>query len=224
MTPRRRAPRRVLVLDVGGTHVKALVTGATERRMIDSGPEMTPRRMVRDVLRTCGDWTFDAVAIGYPGPVRDGRPAADPPHLGKGWLRFDFAKAFGRPVRLVNDAAMQALGSYRGGRMLFLGLGTGLGSAMVVDGVLVPMELGHLPYRKGRTFEDDVGEAGRRRLGAKKWLRAVEDVVARLSAALLPGDVVIGGGNVRRLKSLPRGCRRGDNDNAFAGGFALWED
>ena len=216
--------RSVLVLDVGGSHVKALVTGATERRLIDSGPKMTPRRMVRDVLRACDGWTFDVVSVGYPGPVRDGRPAADPPHLGKGWLRFDFAKAFGRPVRLVNDAAMQALGSYQGGRMLFLGLGTGLGSAMVVNGVLVPMELGHLPYRKGRSFEDIVGEEGRKRIGGRRWRRAVEDVIARLTAALLPDDVVIGGGNVRRLDTLPPRCRRGDNDNAFAGGFALWTE
>src|SRR5262249_25723215 len=146
--------RRVLVLDVGGTHVKALATGARTARRIDSGPDMTPRRMVREIERLCADWTFDVVSIGYPGPVRDGRPATEPPHLGGGWRRFDFAKALGRPVRLVNDAAMQALGSYEGGRMLFLGLGTGLGTAMVVDGVLVPMELAHLPYRKGRTFEE----------------------------------------------------------------------
>src|SRR6185436_5646887 len=212
MTPGR--PLRVLVLDVGGTHVKMLVTGAKTRREIDSGPGMTPRRMVREVLRACGDWEFDVVSIGYPGPVRGGRPAAEPPHLGRGWRRFDFAKAFGRPVRILNDAAMQALGSYEGGTMLFLGLGTGLGSAMVMDGVLAPMELAHLPYRHGRTLEEDVGEAARRRRGTKKWSRVVEDVVARLSAALLPDYVVLGGGNVRKLKRLPRGARRGDNANA----------
>ncbi len=224
MTEKSPPPRRVLVLDVGGTHVKFLVTGATEKRRVDSGPKMTPRRMVREVMRACGgDWKFDAVSIGYPGPVRRGRPATDPPHLGPGWTRFDFAKAFGKPVRIVNDAAMQALGSYDGGRMLFLGLGTGLGSAMVVDGVLIDLELAHLPYRKGRSFEDDVGVAAVEKFGEKKWRKIVADVVARLAAALLPDYVVIGGGNVRLLKKLPPGARRGDNANAFKGGFALWE-
>ena len=216
-------PRRVLVVDVGGTHVKVLVTGAKERRRIDSGHGLRPRRMVREVLRSCDGWEFDAVTIGYPGPVNDGRPAAEPPNLGAGWRRFDFAKAFGRPVRIVNDAAMQALGSYDGGRMLFLGLGTGLGSAMVVDGALVPLELAHLPYRKGRSFEDYVGVAAIEKFGEKKWRRIVADVVAVLSAALLPDYVVIGGGNVRLLKTLPPNARRGDNANAFKGGFALWK-
>jgi len=216
--------RRTLVLDVGGTHVKILVTGAKEKRRIDSGPTMTPRKMVREVLAQCGDdWRFDAVSIGYPGPVRNGRPAADPPHLGKGWTKFDFASAFGKPVRIVNDAAMQALGSYEGGRMLFLGLGTGLGSAMVVDGVLVPLELAHLPYRKGREFEEEVGVAALESHGKKKWKKIVFDVVARLTAALLPDYVVLGGGNVRLLDELPPNARRGDNANAFKGGFALWD-
>jgi polyphosphate glucokinase len=216
-------PRRVLVVDIGGSHVKALVAGAKERRRIDSGKDMTPRRMVREILRECADWKFDVVSIGYPGPVRGGRPQADPPNLGEGWVRFDFARAFGRPVRIVNDAAMQALGSYEGGRMLFLGLGTGLGGAMVVDGVLVPLELAHLPYRKGRTFEDYVGVAALEKYGEKKWRKFVFDVVARLSDALLPDYVVLGGGNVRLLAKLPPGARRGDNANAFKGGFALWK-
>jgi polyphosphate glucokinase len=223
MVRNARRPRRILVIDVGGSHVKMLVTGAKERRRVESGPTMTPRRMVREVLRACDGWKFDAVTIGYPGPVRGGRPVTDPPNLGPGWKRFDFAKAFGRPVRIVNDAAMQALGSYEGGSMLFLGLGTGLGAAMVVDGVLVPMEIAHLPYRKGRTYEEFVGAAAMKRLGAKKWARAVEKVVERLSSALLPDYVVVGGGNVKKLKTLPPGARRGDNANALKGGFALWD-
>ena len=196
------APRSVLVIDVGGTNVKVLVTGEKEPRKIPSGPTLTPRAMVSKVLAATRDWKYQAVSIGYPGPVRNSRPISDPPNLGKGWMKFDFAKAFSRPVRILNDAAMQALGSYDGGRMLFLGLGTGLGSAMVIDGIVVPMELAHLPYRD-RTFEEYVGVRAIDRLGKKRWRRAVDDVVARLRAALVADYVVIGGGNVKRRTRCP---------------------
>jgi len=215
---------KVLVVDVGGTHVKVLATGAADDRQFESGPTMTPGRMVDDVIRAAGDWEFAAVSIGYPGPVVRGQPLREPHNLAPGWVGFDFAAHFGRPVKVVNDAAMQALGSYQGGQMLFLGLGTGLGSALVADGELVPLELAHLPYREGRTFEDDLGLRGLDRLGEAQWRRAVEDVVARLKSALVADHVVLGGGNVHRLDPLPPGCRRGDNRNAFAGGFRLWED
>ncbi len=213
---------KILVVDVGGTHVKILATGQRERRQVDSGPAMTARRMVSAVKRLAADWTYDHVAIGYPGPVAHGRVVAEPWNLGGGWVGFDFRRAFGRPVKLVNDAAMQALGSYRRGRMLFLGLGTGLGSALIVDGVLEPMELGHLPYKKGRTFEDYVGVRALDRHGKKRWRKHVLDVVARLRAALEPDEVVIGGGNAARLEALPAGTRLVDNANAFRGGFRLW--
>ena len=215
--------RKVLVIDVGGTHVKVLATGRREEVKIDSGKSMSGPDMVRAVKKATRSWSFDAVSIGYPGPVLHGRPVRDPVNLGPGWVGLDFAKAFGKPVRLVNDAAMQALGSYRGGRMLFLGLGTGLGTAMIVDGLIEPMELAHLPYKKGRTYEDYVGERGRERLGNKKWRKEVADVVERLRAALEPDEVVLGGGNERRVKELPEGVRRGDNRNAFLGGFRLWQ-
>jgi len=216
------APRSVLVIDVGGTNVKVLVTGEKEPRKIPSGPTLTPRAMVSKVLAATRDWKYQAVSIGYPGPCRNSRPLSDPPNLGKGWMKFDFAKAFARPVRILNDAAMQALGSYDGGRMLFLGLGTGLGSAMVIDGIVVPMELAHLPYRD-RTFEEFVGARAIERLGKKKWRRAVDDVVARLRAALVADYVVIGGGNVKRLHKMPESARQGSNANAFVGGFLMWE-
>ena len=212
----------VLVVDVGGTHVKVLATGQNAARELPSGPTLTAEQMVAGVKKLAGDWKYDAVAIGYPGPVIKNRPLADPHNLGPGWLGYDFAAAFKRPVKVVNDAAMQALGSYQGGKMLFLGLGTGLGSALIVDGIVEPMELGHLPYKR-RTFEDYVGVRGYERLGKKKWRQQVADVVARLSAALEPEDVVLGGGNVKRLKDLPPGCRAGDNANAFLGGFRLWQ-
>jgi len=212
----------VLAIDVGGTHVKILVSGETEPRRFPSGPRLTPRRMVAGVKALAGDWSYDVVSIGYPGPVRNGRPAAEPHNLARGWVGFDFAGAFGRPVRLINDAAMQALGSYRGGTMLFLGLGTGLGTALVVDGIVVPMELGHLSYRK-KTYEDYLGVHGLERMGKKKWRRAVETATERLVPALLLDDVVIGGGNAKLLKTVPEGCRLGDNANAFLGGFKLWE-
>lgn len=212
----------VLVIDVGGTSIKILVSGQDAARKFPSGRTMSPEQMVRGVKNLLDDWQFDAVAIGYPGLVAKGRVVAEPNNLGKGWVGFDFEAAFGRPVRLINDAAMQALGSYKGGTMLFLGLGTGLGSALMVDGVLVPMELGRLAYKKG-TYEDYVGQRGLDRLGKKKWRKHVEEGLAGLIAALSPHDVVIGGGNVRKLKELPPGCRQGNNDNAFIGGFRLWE-
>ena len=211
----------VLVIDVGGTHVKVLATGHRSEREFVSGPRLTPKRMISEVRSLAADWKYDVVSIGYPGPVRRGRPVAEPWNLGKGWVDFDFEDAFTRPVKIVNDAAMQALGSYRHGKMLFLGLGTGLGSALVVDGIVVPMELGHLPYKKA-TFEDYVGARGLAKYGKKKWRRHVTDVVKRLIAAIEPEDVVLGGGNVKNLKKLPLGCRVGDNANAFLGGFRLW--
>jgi polyphosphate glucokinase len=222
--PSRAARRlRVLVIDVGGTHVKVLATGCRTPRKIRSGPSMTARQMVSAVRQLTADWRYDVVSIGYPGVVIHGRPVAEPYNLGRGWVGFDFRRAFGCPIRIVNDAAMQALGSYRGGRMLFLGLGTGLGSAMIIDGVLEPMELAHLPYEKGRTYEDYVGLRGLDRLGKKKWRRHVADVVQRLAVALEADDVVIGGGNARHLERLPAGARLGQNADGFAGGFRLWQ-
>src|SRR5215475_12425288 len=212
----------VLAVDVGGTHVKILASGQKEPRRFASGPTLTAKQMVSQVQKLAGEWKYDAVSIGYPGPVLRGRPVAEPYNLGRGWVGFDFAKAFGRPVKVVNDAAMQALGSYKRGKMLFLGLGTGLGSTLVEDGVLEPMELGHLPYKKG-VYEDYVGVKGLEKHGKSKWRRYVADVVARLIAALEPDDVVLGGGNVKQLKEMPPGCREGDNANAFLGGFRLWE-
>ena len=212
---------RVLVIDVGGTHVKILATGEKAHREFASGPTLTARGMVSRVKRLARGWEYDAVSIGYPGPVLRDRPVAEPHNLGRGWMGFDFGRAFGRPTKVVNDAAMQALGGYKRGKMLFLGLGTGLGSTLIADGIVEPMELGHLPYRK-RTFEDYVGIRGLQRLGKKKWRRAVFDVVERLAAALEPDEIVLGGGNVKRLKTLPPGCREGDNANAFRGGFRMW--
>jgi polyphosphate glucokinase len=234
----RATGRKVLVVDVGGTHVKVLVTGQTVSRHVISGKHMTPKRMVSDVQKMAADCDYDFVSIGYPGPVLNNQPVLDPWNLGKGWVHFDFKKAFKCPVKIINDAAMQALGSYRRGKMLFLGLGTGLGSAMIVSAdcaaarrpyqasptgfVVVPMELAHLPYRK-RTFEDYVGIRGQVKYGKKKWRGFVEDVTARLVAALEPDEVVLGGGNVHQLKKLPPLCRAGENENAFGGGFRLWE-
>ncbi len=212
----------ILVLDIGGTHVKTLATGQGSERKFASGPDLTPERMVAGVQKLAVDVRYDVISMGYPGPVLHGLPVAEPWNLGKGWVGFNFEAAFGRPVKVVNDAAMQALGSYNRGRMLFLGLGTGLGSALIIDGVIEPMELGHLPYRKA-TFEDYVGARGLEKHGKKKWRRNVADVVQRLVGALEPDDVVLGGGNAKKLKELPAGCRMGDNRNAFAGGFRLWE-
>lgn len=219
----RRLPK-VLVIDVGGTNVKVLVTGKRTPRKVPSGPMMTARDMVQAVRRLAAGWSYDVISLGYPGAVRAGRPAAEPKNLGKGWLDFNFATAFGCPVKVVNDAAMQAVGSYQGRRMLFLGLGTGLGSALIADGVLVPMELAHLVYRKGRTYEDYVGLRGLKRYGKKKWRRYVVDVVTALRNALQADYVVLGGGNAKRVKHLPKNVRLGDNDHAFTGGFRLWEE
>jgi polyphosphate glucokinase len=212
----------VLSVDVGGTHVKILATGQTERREFASGPELTAQQMVDAVKKLAADWSHDAVAIGFPGPVLHGMPAAEPHNLGKGWVGFDFAAAFGRPVKLINDAAMQALGGYRGGKMLFLGLGTGLGTTLIIDGVVEPMELAHLPYKKA-TYEDYVGVRALERRGKKKWRKNVAEVVASLVAAFEPDEVVIGGGNVKKLGDLPPRARAGDNADAFTGGFRLWE-
>ncbi len=214
---------KVLVVDVGGTHVKVLVSGQSEARKFDSGPALVPRRMVLGVKKIASDWSYDVVSIGYPGPVLHNAPVAEPHNLGRGWVGFNFKAAFGHPVKLINDAGMQALGSYKGGKMLFLGLGTGLGSTMIADGIIEPMELGHLPY-KTRTYEDYVGQRGLDRWGKRRWRRHVADVVALLIAALEPEDVVLGGGNVKQLEKLPPGCREGDNANAFLGGFRLWEN
>jgi polyphosphate glucokinase len=214
--------KKVLAVDVGGTHVKILATGKKEKREIASGPGMTAPQMVASVIKLAQDWKYQVVSIGYPGPVLHNRPVAEPRNLGSGWMGFNFEEAFGRPTKLINDAAMQALGSYRSGKMLFLGLGTGLGSTLIADGILEPMELGHLPYKKA-TYEDYVGARGLRKFGKKKWREHVADVVARLTAALEPTDIVIGGGNVSKLKQLPPGCRAGDNANAFVGGFRMWD-
>jgi polyphosphate glucokinase len=215
---------KVLAVDIGGNNVKILVTGHKTPRKFPSGPTLTPDRMVTEVKKLAADWKYDVVAIGYPGLVLEGRPAREPHNLASGWIGFDFARAFGCAVKVINDAAMQALGTYNGGTMLFLGLGTGLGSTLVVDGgFVVPMELAHLSYRKGTTFEDYIGIRGLKRLGKKKWRKHVAFVVARLIETLHPDDVVFGGGNARRLKKLPAGCRVGANAYAFVGGFRLWE-
>jgi polyphosphate glucokinase len=213
---------KILVIDVGGTSIKVLATGHRTPVKIPSGPTMTAKLMVRMVREAVADWDYSAVSIGYPGPVKDGKPASEPKNLGRGWVGFDFAKAFGCPVKLINDAAMQAVGSYKGGRMLFLGLGTGLGSTLIVDGVVAPMELAHLPYRRGRTYEQYVGKAGLDRLGKRRWRRHVEDVTKRLAAALEADDVVLGGGNAKCLSTLPAGVRVGNNGHAFVGGYRLW--
>ncbi|MCP9446655.1 MAG: ROK family protein [Nitrospira sp.] len=215
-------PGKVLVIDIGGTNVKILASGETEPRKFRSGPTMTPQQLVRQIRHLVRDWTYDAIVLGYPGAVIDGRPAAEPKNLGGGWTTFDFQKAFGCAVKIINDAAMQAIGSYEGGRMLFLGLGTGLGSALITDGVLVPMELAHLQYKKGRTYEDYVGKRGLKRLGKKKWRRAVQDVMASLKQAFLADYVVVGGGNAKHLTKPPDWVRLGNNHHAFVGGFRLW--
>ena len=227
MTERRypvepRAPA-VLTVDVGGSNVKAVLNGVDERRRFPSGKKLTAEQMVTRVLELTADWTYVGVSVGIPAPVVNDRVLRDPVNLGKGWKGFDFAEAFGRPTKVLNDAAMQALGSYQGGRMLFLGLGTGLGSTMILDGTIAPMEIGHLPFRKA-TYEDYVGERGRERLGQSRWRKAVFDTVAQLSTVLLPDYVVLGGGNVVHLKKLPPNCRIGHNEDAFLGGFRLWVD
>jgi len=213
---------KVLTVDVGGTSIKILVEGDDAPRKFASGPTMTVRQMVAGVKQLSRGWKYDRVSIGYPGVVKHNQPVTEPYNLAHGWVKFDYAAAFGCPVKIINDAAMQALGSYKGGDLLFLGLGTGLGTTLVVDGVVVPMEVAHLPYRKA-TFEDYVGVRALERMGKKKWRAQVNDVIARLIAAFRPDDVVLGGGNSKQLKELPPGCRLGDNNNAFAGGFRLWQ-
>jgi polyphosphate glucokinase len=213
---------KILAVDVGGTHVKILASGQQERREFASGPQLSAAQMVERVLALAEGWAYDHVTVGYPGPVLHNRPAAEPHNLGPGWLGFDFGMAFGRPTRAMNDAAMQALGSYRGGRMLFLGFGTGLGTAFIVDGIVEPLELGHLPYRKG-SYEDYVGLRGLQRHGKTKWRKLVSDVVERLATAMQADEVVLGGGNAAWLKELPPRCRLGDNANAFVGGFRAWQ-
>ncbi len=215
---------KILVIDVGGTHVKALASGHRTPVKIVSGPDMTAKKMVSEVRKATRDWKFDRISIGYPGPVNRNQVMAEPHNLGGGWVGFNFQKAFGRPVKIINDAAMQACGSYRGGRMLFLGVGTGLGSALIYDGILVPLELAHLPYEKGRTYEEYLGLAGLKRLGKKKWRRHVEDVIVKFKAALQADYVVLGGGNARIIKKFPADTESGNNANAFRGGYRLWSD
>ena len=213
---------KILVIDIGGNSVKALVNGQTEPRKFPSGPTLTPREMVSGVLKLTEDWKYEVVSIGYPGRVRDNQPVSEPVNLGHGWIHFDYGKAFGIPVRMMNDAAMQALGSYRGGTMLFLGVGTGLGTALVVNDTIVPMELGHLSYKDG-TYESYLGLNGLKRLGITKWRQCFHDVATRFIDALELDDVVVGGGNVTKLDKLPPRCRAGDNALAFRGGYLLWE-
>ena len=213
---------KILVVDVGGNNVKLLATGQRTLRKIPSGPALTPARMVAAVKKAVAGWKYDAVTIGFPSPVKDGRIVAEPANLGRGWVRCNFRKAFGRPVRIINDAAMQALGSYRDRRMLFLGLGTGLGSALVIEGIVQPLEIAHLLYRSGKTYEDFLGKRGQDRMGKKRWRQVVLEIVPRLHKAFQVDEVVLGGGNVKQLKELPPGCRAGSNTNAFTGGFRLW--
>ncbi len=215
---------QILVIDIGGTNVKIKGPEQDEVRKMPSGPTLSAEQMVHGVLELVKDWSFEVVTIGYPGPVAKNRILKEPVNLGHGWLDFNFATALGKPVRLINDAAMQALGSYEGGRMLFLGLGTGLGSAMIIDKVIAPMEIGHLPYKKKQSFEDYVGTAGLQRRGKKKWQKTVEDVVHRLRDAFIADYVVLGGGNAKKLTNLPEGARLGNNANAFIGGVRLWHD
>jgi len=215
---------KILVIDVGGNNVKLLASGHSAVRKVPSGPRMTPARMVAAVRKLTADWSYRAVAMGYPGQVRDGRIVTEPVNLGRGWRRYDFRRGFGRPVRIVNDAVMQALGSFESGRMLFLGLGTGLGAALVLEGRPHPLEIAHLPYRSGRTYEDFLGKHGLERVGKKRWRQLVFEIVPRLRDAFQVQEVVLGGGNSKQLRQLPRGCRRGDNRHAFKGGFRLFRD
>lgn len=223
MKPRLVKNVKILVVDVGGSHVKCIATDQKSPVKFKSGPKLTPDEMVTKVLKITKGWRFHAVSIGYPGVVRRDRIVREPPNLGSGWVGFNFQAAFERPIKMINDAAMQALGAYEGGAMLFLGLGTGLGSALIIDGVIAAMELGHLPYADGHTYEDHVGEKARKRLGNKKWRHEVEQVVEGFRKALLPDYIVLGGGNASHLKRLPPQTLRGGNADAFAGGFRLWE-
>jgi polyphosphate glucokinase len=213
----------VLVIDVGGSNVKMLATGQSEPRKFPSGPAMTPEKMARQVKTAVKGWKFDCISLGYPGPIINEHPLREPHNLGSGWMGFNFRKAFGVPVKIINDAAMQALGSYKGGRMLFLGLGTGLGSAMIVNGVLQPMELAHLIYKHGKTYEDYLGLRGLEKVGKKRWRRHVSEITEQLKTALEADYVVLGGGNCKKLKKLPPGARIGTNKNAFLGGFRMWQ-
>ena len=222
-TGKRASRQTVLAIDIGGSRVKVMTSTERTRRAFASGPDLSARVMVRKVKALTKDWSYDVVSIGYPGPVVNNRPLSEPHNLGLGWAGFNFEKAFGRPSRVVNDALMQAIGSYQSGRMLFLGLGTGLGSAMIVDGILEPMELAHLPYHGAKTFEQCVGAAALKRVGKKKWQRAVDDVLALLLAALEPDYVMLGGGNADKIDNLPRKVRLGNNAAAFEGGFRLWK-
>lgn len=215
--------KSTLAIDIGGTHVKIRIPGEPQKREFESGPTLTPKQMVDGVKKLATGWKFDSISIGLPAPIRNNKPVKNPVNLGPGWVDFDYDADFGVPVKIINDAAMQAVGSYKGGRMLFLGLGTGLGSCLIVDHSVVPLELAHMPYRKGRTFEDYVGLRGLKKLGKKRWRKQVSDVCDILYAALLPDEIVIGGGNVKNLKDLPDHCRAGDNANAFEGGFRLWQ-
>lgn len=220
--PLPRTPRRILVIDIGGTHVKFRVDAHGKSHRFVSGPKMGPAHLVREIRKLTRDTPYDAVSMGYPGPVLRGRIAAEPHNLAGRWVGFDFARALGKPVRVINDAAMQAMGSYTGGRMLYLGLGTGLGVALIIDGKLEATELGHLPYRRGGSYEDYVGERGRERRGNKKWRKSVRDIIAHLQAAFEADYVVLGGGNAVRMKKLPRDTRLGGNQKAFTGGLRLW--
>ena len=213
---------KVLSIDIGGTHVKILIKGEKEPRKMVSGRDFTPAQMVSDVKELAKGWDFDVVSIGFPAPVHNNQPVAEPFNLGPGWVGFDYEKAFGKPVKMIHDAAMQALGSYKGGKMLFLGLGTGLGTTVINDHAILPMELGHLPFRK-KTFEDYVGIRGMEKDGKGKWKKHVFATVELLTAAILPDYIVLGGGNVKKLKTLPPACIAGDNANAFEGGFRMWE-
>ena len=216
--------KKILVIDVGGTNLKISLGGAKDPVKVPSGPTMNAAKMVAAVKQATAGWSYQAISIGYPGPVRGGKPLSDPKNLAPGWVRFDYTAAFRKPVKIVNDAAMQALGSYAGGRMLFLGLGTGLGSALVAEGVLEPLELAHLPYRNNRTYEDYVGLRGYKRMGRRKWQKHVEKVVALFKHALQADYIVLGGGQTKRLKKLPTGVRLGSNRNAILGGLRLWEE
>jgi len=222
MAARSKTPRHILVIDIGGSHVKFRIGARGVSEAFVSGPKLTPARMIRKLRKCLGEARYDAVSMGYPGLVFRGRIAAEPHNLGRGWVRYDFAHALGKPVRIVNDAAMQAIGSYAGGRMLFLGLGTGLGATLIIDGVVEPTEVGHMPYKGGRTFEDYVGERGRKRLGNRKWRKKVKQVISDLKTAFEAEYVVLGGGNAARLKRLPQGVRLGDNHNAIIGGLRMW--
>jgi polyphosphate glucokinase len=215
---------KVLVIDVGGTNIKVASNDMRVPVKIPSGPTMTAEQMTKDVLVATKGWAYDRISIGYPGPVVNDRPVAEPHNLAAGWIDFPYDRAFDKPIRFVNDAAMQALGGYRGGRMLFLGTGTGLGSAMIFDGVIIPLELAHLPYKRGKTYEEYIGLAGLERRGAKRWRRSVLDVIERLQAALICDSVLLGGGNAKLMKDLPRHVILGANSNAIDGGIRLWHD